>query len=960
MGIHWFCLLRRRWVWVLIGGVVLLLALGGGAFLVTTGRAAWGRPQVAPGILARSMTLQGADFAAGQAQGPLQKEAGLGLTQAATAVYTSPVLLAEIPFSDLGCTWEADLPAGASLLLEVRTSPDAEGDRWGPWQTLVEEDDLPPPPFGQYAAKMLSVPQRDGVHQRLQYRLRMAALTSTALPVLKQLTFTLIDARAGPSTQEIMARRTARGTIGMVEKPSVITRDEWGCPDGEFSPAWPQEYARVTHVIIHHTATPNNDTDWAARVRAIWYYHTYTRGWGDVGYNYLVDPLGNVYEGRAGGEDVVGGHAYDYNYGTMGVGNLGNYQSAPVPAPLQASLEALIAWECSERGIDPLGSSFNSHKVYNHISGHRDVGQTACPGDVLYALIPTIRQDVQALLQQEEEAVTVDELDAGFSHSDAYWHDGCGWQDHSWWTHTTTDPNISTNWGIWRPNLPESAWYEVFAYVPSCSGSGLPDYTENARYRVYYRGAGSLVPVNQKAEQGRWVSLGVYPFYAGTAGYVYLDDIAGDHWRSLWYDAVRWVKRAPLQEPPPPPFLQTPQPDTWVTSRQITLTWTIPPSETVDGVHLVVATDPALNSRIVDSSLDVVSEYLLSLSQDYPALYWSVQGHNTYGYGPLAPLRRFGVDSAPPTSAASGLYRTVTGIYVLAWGGTDAGSGIESYTVQARDGTSGPWQDLWSETPWTTGVVEVAPGVTRYFRVYARDRLGHVEAPHAGNGDISSTEVTPLDWGWYLPLVLHSVVFPTPTPVPTRPASPTPTASPVPPTPSPTPAVLPSSTPTTAATPTPSPVLPSPTLTAVPVPTSSPTAAPAPTSTRLPSPTPGGPAAGLPDLLVVAVYSSQNSPFDCGRPVGIAVEISNVGMGRAGMFYLSLAGPGLEDCRWRLDGLLPGEHATQVCPAIVLNEVVTATVDLEGLVPETNEENNALVVPISVLALPTCTPAPSP
>ena len=118
--------------------------------------------------------------------------------------------------------------------------------------------------------------------------------------------------------------------------------------------------------------------------------------------------------------------------------------------------------------------------------------------------------------------------------------------------------------------------------------------------------------------------------------------------------------------------------------------------------------------------------------------------------------------------------------------------------------------------------------------------------------------------------------------------------------------------------------------------------------------------AALPDLQVVALYSSQNSPFDCGRPSGIAVEISNMGMAPAGTFQLALAGPGLDDCRWRLEGLAAGEHATLVCPAVVVNGVVTAVLDPEGSVPESDEQNNVLAVRLSVLVLPTCTPATGP
>ena len=75
--------------------------------------------------------------------------------------------------------------------------------------------------------------------------------------------------------------------------------------------------------------------------------------------------------------------------------------------------------------------------------------------------------------------------------------------------------------------------------------------------------------------------------------------------------------------------------------------------------------------------------------------------------------------------------------------------------------------------------------------------------------------------------------------------------------------------------------------------------------------------------------------------------------------YLALLGEGLEDCRWRFEDLLPGQHAERICPTIVLNALVTAVVDVDDQVVEADEENNVLEVPISVLSLPTCTPTPA-
>ena len=106
---------------------------------------------------------------------------------------------------------------------------------------------------------------------------------------------------------------------------------------------WPSEYQTVEHVIVHHTVTPTFQDPLVA-VRAIYYYHAVERGWGDIGYNYLVDHMGNVYEGRYGGENVVGGHAYQYAHGSSGIGLLGDF-SAPTTTPeAQAGLVWITAW----------------------------------------------------------------------------------------------------------------------------------------------------------------------------------------------------------------------------------------------------------------------------------------------------------------------------------------------------------------------------------------------------------------------------------------------------------------------------------------------------------------------------------------------------------------------------------------------------------------------------------------
>ena len=174
----------------------------------------------------------------------------------------------------------------------------------------------------------------------------------------------------------------------------------------EFSPSgdiltWPLQYMKnVRKFVIHHTDSEIRDLngdnimdgrDYKAIVRAIYRYHTITRGWGDIGYNYLIDPLGNIYEGRYGGDKVIGAHTMCYNNGSIGIAIIGDYTDDDVPEPALQSLISLIARKAKEYNIDPVGSTvFRGVKTPN-ILGHRDLKPTACPGQKLYDLLGKIR-----------------------------------------------------------------------------------------------------------------------------------------------------------------------------------------------------------------------------------------------------------------------------------------------------------------------------------------------------------------------------------------------------------------------------------------------------------------------------------------------------------------------------------------------------------------------------------------
>ncbi|HEU5161582.1 MAG TPA: N-acetylmuramoyl-L-alanine amidase [Thermoanaerobaculia bacterium] len=185
---------------------------------------------------------------------------------------------------------------------------------------------------------------------------------------------------------------TSIGALG------IVSRTQWGCPDGQNYRGTPA-YTNVTHVIVHHTAGSNTLTDWAAEVRNIWYYHTGSNGWDDVGYHWLIDPNGVIYEGRAGGHGVIGAHFSCRNSNTAGIALLGTFTSV---APTEAALAALtrLTGEVTARwGIAPGAFVYHAPSKLNlqTVSGHRDgnTGDTCtvteCPGDRLFSYLPVMR-----------------------------------------------------------------------------------------------------------------------------------------------------------------------------------------------------------------------------------------------------------------------------------------------------------------------------------------------------------------------------------------------------------------------------------------------------------------------------------------------------------------------------------------------------------------------------------------
>ena len=201
---------------------------------------------------------------------------------------------------------------------------------------------------------------------------------------------------------------SARRTLSQAGSPSIVSRSGWNA-DEKIVRAKPLLVAADKLAIVHHTAGTNSYTkaQAGAIVRGIEVYHVKGNGWNDIGYNYLVDRFGTVYEGRRGGIDknVVGAHAEGFNTGSIGVALIGNFTAAAPPKAMQDALVKLLAWRLDIAHVDPLSTvvytsggnlKFKAGKVVTlrAISGHRDTGPSECPGTDAYRLLPAIAKRV--------------------------------------------------------------------------------------------------------------------------------------------------------------------------------------------------------------------------------------------------------------------------------------------------------------------------------------------------------------------------------------------------------------------------------------------------------------------------------------------------------------------------------------------------------------------------------------
>ena len=327
------------------------------------------------------------------------------------------------PFQLLSLNWQEELPDETDAHLEIRFR-DLSGS-WSDWQSLNEDHDGHDHPEEELWSYVITENS-----DAFQYRAFLSTNDASVTPKLANFTF---DAVSG-GTQAPLTRLGR--SLFKISAEDIISRYHWGAdeslrlaenfehlttdevdeiptvvdPKFKYDPDldivktvsknaagehywWTQSYPKeVKKIIVHHTATTKDLNNPDAAVRAIYQYHTQTRAWGDIGYNFIIAPNGKVYQGRAGGPGVVAAHAGGYNTGSVGIALLGNYQEDEVPDAMLESLQDLIEQQAELHDID-ISTKGNYRGLYlDNLLMHKDIGATSCPGENAYDYVEDIRQ----------------------------------------------------------------------------------------------------------------------------------------------------------------------------------------------------------------------------------------------------------------------------------------------------------------------------------------------------------------------------------------------------------------------------------------------------------------------------------------------------------------------------------------------------------------------------------------
>ena len=260
--------------------------------------------------------------------------------------------------------------------------------RWSSWHDAAPEDDGPDAGTREPRRRgwELGSPYWTGPSDRIQVR-----------------TFGRVTRMRAFYVRSRVTKQPVR-TVSLAGSPLILSRAAWGASE-RIRRGRPDYADSVRFAVVHHTAGSNSYTRArsASIVRGIQRYHVLANGWDDIGYSFLVDKYGQIFEGRFGGVDrnVVGAHAQGFNQGSTGVALIGNYDATSATPAAKAALTRLLAWRLDVAHVDPT-TTFSWRSTGNPkfpagrtitlrtIAGHRDTGYTTCPGSNLYGALPSL------------------------------------------------------------------------------------------------------------------------------------------------------------------------------------------------------------------------------------------------------------------------------------------------------------------------------------------------------------------------------------------------------------------------------------------------------------------------------------------------------------------------------------------------------------------------------------------
>ncbi|MFA4835880.1 MAG: peptidoglycan recognition family protein [Dehalococcoidia bacterium] len=352
---------------------------------------------------------------------------------AATQKFSIGPFTASRPFILLSARWdESRAEAVTDVTLRVRAR-NTNSDPWSEWQELEQlkdfrdERDVVP---GRVRTEPLMVDES----REFEVQLTLTTLDPRVTPQVANLSFTAIGTQSDtpPLFLPLTRGRTVndnhkgpplkkgedegggvKAALNGAGELNIITRASWSADESLRVSAtgedlWPETHGEVKAFVVHHTGGTNGGSDPAATVRAIQRYHGKTLGWGDIGYNYLIAPDGRIYEGRRGGEGVVGGHTYNdkkkigYNTGTIGIAILGNYDSKDTfTDAARESLAKLITEKSFEHEIIPDGENTLKDISIPAVIAHKDIDATICPGAGIMNELIRVRQLARADLDAQ-------------------------------------------------------------------------------------------------------------------------------------------------------------------------------------------------------------------------------------------------------------------------------------------------------------------------------------------------------------------------------------------------------------------------------------------------------------------------------------------------------------------------------------------------------------------------------